>query len=59
VLVLASRAKFLDMTLEDGTNKLPKNVGNCLPKNATQHPITAKTSTAMKQKPKTSQFSNH
>jgi len=55
VLVLASRAKILDiLTLEDGTNTLPKNVGNCLPNNTTQHLITAKTSTALQPKPKIS-----
>jgi hypothetical protein len=60
VLVLASRDKILDiLTLEDGTDTLPKNVGNHLPNNTTQHPITAKTSTALKQKTKISQFPNH
>ena len=53
VLVLASRAKILDfLTLEDGTDILLKNVGNCLPKNTTQHPVTAKTSNALKQNTK-------
>ena len=36
VLVLDSRVKILDiLTLEDGTDILPKNVANCLPNNTT------------------------
>jgi hypothetical protein len=59
-LVLASRAKILDiLTLEDGTDTLPKNVGNSPPNITTQNPITTKTSTALKQKTKISQFKIH
>jgi hypothetical protein len=49
MLVLASRSKILDiLTLENGTDTLSKNVGNSLPYNTTEHPIRAKTSTALK-----------
>jgi hypothetical protein len=50
-------SKVKPWTLENGTDRLPRNVGNQLPTYTVEHSRTARAATTLRQKPETS--NNH